>query len=62
MQQAHIVAVGLTGTFALQSVVSVAEGQRREQIVAVAVGRERPRLAHERPGDVVVVDGVALAS
>jgi hypothetical protein len=41
-----------------QPVIGEAEAARREQVVAVAVGGERPRLAHQPVDDVPVRDAV----
>src|SRR5438270_646103 len=58
MQQPHVVPIGTFRGVALECVVGTAEGQAGKEIVAVAIVSERAGLAHQRPDDVAVIDGM----
>lgn len=61
MEDAHVLDVGALAAGIDEGVVRPPEHERREQLLAVPIARERTGLACERPGDVAVVDAVVLA-
>src|ERR1700680_1243889 len=56
MQDPYVLGVGALTQAAAQSIVGAAKHQAREQFLAPAVTGEGPRLAHQRPDDVPIVD------
>ncbi len=56
MQNTEVLLVRALRTLRPQGVISQLKLARREQVVAVAIGRERPRLAHQPVDHVAIVD------
>ena len=61
MQNAHVVQIGLVGSFGQQCIVGTAELQRGEERLAEHVAAEGAGLANQRMDDVTVVDPVVIA-
>lgn len=62
MQQPQVLAIGLGRCRRQQFIVGPAEDSGWKQLFAVALVRECPRLAHQRPDQVPVIDSVPIAS
>src|SRR5258708_8854242 len=62
VQQAHVVPIGAFGGARVQRVVGPAERQAGEQIVAIAVMSECPRLADQRPDDVAGIGSLVAVA
>src|SRR5438270_12509293 len=63
MEDAHVLEISATAELFEQRIVGAAESQCREQRLTILVPGKRPRLAHQRPDHVPIVDGyVAVAA
>ena len=60
MQDAHIVLVCSAGSLGDQSIIGQAEGGRRKQIIAIAIGRKRSWFTHQGPDNMLIVDAMLL--
>jgi hypothetical protein len=58
VQQPHVLLVGTAWLLCQQGVVALAKRQRRIQIFAVHVARERPRLLHQPTADMPIIDAM----